>query len=343
MSHDESRYPHSPDVHERKTADGGFSDGWGMHFRPSESYLIDVHTHLRAPSAEVMLKLVQEWHGRMYAHRLMRHVALDGRPDTLDKFAPTVRFDSRLQFLFWMDHDKADADMVGKAKAQGAIGLKMHNYPLMVGGIDPAVYASPAWKEVFRACAMHKMPVLWHVTQRYTTSPYTGGGHMSYWKNQPHFDWSDLSKIRHGNREQLAVFESSMAAHRDVAFIGAHALHVGYPKLAELCARHANFHYDLFCAGFVRYGDRILPDDADYIRAQLISHSDRVLFGTDCVIEPNVNWHLLSEHFLGHVRYLRELALPDDVLQKISHGNCERLYGLEPMKLNPSTWGALRP
>ncbi|MGH7142738.1 MAG: amidohydrolase family protein [Planctomycetota bacterium] len=340
---DEARFPHSPDVTERRTADGGFSDGWGMHFRPAEQYLIDVHTHLRAPDAAAMLALVQEWHQRMYAHRLVRHVALDGRTDTLEKLAAVTKFDSRLQFLYWMDHDKADAEVVAKAKASGAIGLKMHNYPLMLAGIDPQVYRSNAWKDVFRACAQHKMPVLWHVTQRYTASPYTGGGLMSYWKNQPHFDMNDLSKIKYGNRDQLAAFEASLADHRDVTFIGAHALHVGYPKLAELCDRHPNFCYDLSCCGFVRYGDRMLPEDADFIRGQLIQYADRVLFGTDCVLEPGVNWNLLSEHFLGHVRYLRELALPEAVLQKIAHGNAERLYGLPAFKLNPATWGALRP
>lgn len=343
MAHDEARFPHSPDVQERKTADGGFSDGWGLHFRANEQYLIDMHTHLRAPTATAMLDLVQEWHSRMYAHRLVRHVALDGRVDTMDRIAAVNKFDERLQWLYWMDHDKPNAELVGKAKAMGAIGLKMHNYPVMAGGLDPQLYRASAWQDVFRACAQHKMPILWHVTQRYTASPYTGGGLMSYWKNQPHFDAKDLSKVKHGNREQLAVFEASLTDHRDVTFIGAHALHVGYPKLAELCDRHSNFHYDLSCAGFVRYGDRILPDDADYIRGQIVKYADRVLFGTDCVLNPGVNWHLLSEHFLGHVRYLRELALPDAVLQKVAHANAERIYALPVFKLDPGSWGALRP
>src|SRR5450756_1626010 len=48
----EGLYPHSSDVAERETSDGGFSNGWGMHFKPMEDTIFDVHGHIQLQSFE---------------------------------------------------------------------------------------------------------------------------------------------------------------------------------------------------------------------------------------------------------------------------------------------------
>jgi len=332
MVHDESRYPHSPDVAQRKQMDDGFSEGWGQHFQPCERHIVDIHTHLWVRNSDAMLQLTGEWFKRMSATRLERCVVLDGRAETLENISAVSEKDPRLKYFLWMDYDQPNAELVRKARAKGAIGLKMHNYKLMQKAVNPEVYLSPAWTEVFKACAEHKLPILWHVTQRYSESPGTGKPAMSYWKEQPGFDWNDLSKVKYPNRDMMAVFKTCMTNHRDVMFIGAHALHMGYASLSKLCQQHSNLHFDTAYAGILPYGQNMYPDDIREIRDYFLRYSDRILFGSDTILRANnVDWNLLSEDFLGHVRYIRELALPEDVLQKVMHENAERLCGLKPI------------
>ena len=49
----------------------------------------------------------------------------------------------------------------------------------------------------------------------------------------------------------------------------------------------------------------------------------------------------LRQHFLGHVRFLKQLHLPQEALNRVAHENFERLAGLKPV--SPFPWGALRP
>ena len=70
--HNEALEPHAPDVLERNHLDGGFSAGWGLHQQPSETYILDCHTHMRAPNAAALRKSLNAYFARAGAMRLRR-------------------------------------------------------------------------------------------------------------------------------------------------------------------------------------------------------------------------------------------------------------------------------
>ena len=93
---------------------------------------------------------------------------------------------------------------------------------------------------------------------------------------------------------------------------------------------------------FVAADDRMYAEDRKRWCAFFIRNADRLLLGTDVVVgTQTASTELLRQHFLGHVRFLKHLDLPQEALSKVAHENFERLAGLEPA--HPFPWGALRP
>lgn len=326
--------PYAPDVAERETADDGFSAGWGAHFQPAEAYWVDCHTHMREENAGEMLDLVDSWGDRLDAWRLRRSVALDGSPANADAFAAAAD-DDRFAWLVWLDPDDPDLAGFERCLEAGVRGLKLHNRPVIQNALDPSVWYSEEWHRLFERLGEAERPALWHVTQRLTEAPYTGGGRNSYWE----MGWENGAEFT--NEDLLQSFLSVVEAHPDTAFVGAHQLHLGFDRLDDLLTAYPNLHIDTSIGCFVRWGDRMYPEDRDRAREFFIKWADRILFGTDCVLSGDQPGEHTYQQFLGHVRYIRQLRLPDDVLQRVSHGNAERLFGLPPA--DPEMKGTLRP
>ena len=335
--HDETRFPHAPDVLERETADGGFSAGWGLQQLPSETYILDCHTHMRAAKAAAIRKLLEEYYARAGAMRLRRHVGLDGTPASAPEFSKVSAKDDRFLWLVWPHHRKPNLKFLRKAaRMPGFTGLKLHNHKVISEGAAPDAWLTKAWDEIFEFLGELGKPVLWHVTQRHTDCPYMGGGRNSYWKE----GWP--KGVTYGNRELLAVFLEQVARHRRTSFIGAHHLHIG-PRYAEaLFKAHPNLHVDWSCGNIVRIGDEMYADDREQWRAYALRQQDRLLFGTDCALGSAKLWYLW-ETLAAHIRFVRQLRLPKEVLEKIAHANYERLAGLPALELNSSDWCAVRP
>lgn len=336
MSHDEAHEPHSPDVRQRQTLDEGFSAGWGFHMQPSVRYWLDCHTHMRESITPAVIQCTADWHGHMVAHRLRRHVAVDGTHANAEAFAAVAAQDDRFLWLCRLAPNQPDPDHLRRCKRLGAVGLKLHNAPLMSGDFDRRIVREPAWQAVYQLAGELGFPVLWHVTQRLSDSPYTGGGSDSYWKiGRPR-------GVTFHNEDILRDFLAVVAAHRNTVFIGAHQLHLGPDRLAALLAEHSNLVIDTSIGCFVAYGDRMYDADRRRWREFVVAHADRILFGTDVVINSrNVNTELLRQHFLGHLRFIKQLQLPQAELSKVAHENFERLTGLAAVQ--PGPWGALRP
>lgn len=333
---DSPEAPHSPDVAERETSDGGFSAGWGFHMKPSVRYWLDCHTHMRESSVSQILQAVEQWHRYMWAHRLRRHAGVDGSDERCEAFAAAAQADDRFLWLCRIPHDKPDQEHLDRCKTLGAVGIKLHNAPIITRGEDRKVVLSDDWHGIYERAGALRMPVLWHVTQRLTDSPYTGGGRNSYWKD----GWE--KGVRYTNQDILDDFLEVVSSHRRTAFIGAHQLHVGPERLSELFGTHPNLYSDTSIGCFVAADDRMYPTDHARWRDFFIRNADRMCFGTDSVIgQQTASTELLRQHLLGHVRFLKHLDLPQDALSKVAHGNFERLAGLEPV--DPFPWGALRP
>ncbi|MFQ6049350.1 MAG: amidohydrolase family protein [Phycisphaerae bacterium] len=331
---DESQ-PHAPDVAERLTADQGFSRGWGEHFQPSEAYLIDCHVHMRDQAPEAIAQAVQHFYQRLDAWRLRRLIVLNGRPDNLDAFASVASHDDRFRWLVQPRHDEPDIDLLERAFNAGAVGVKLHNAAVITSGAPYDVWLSQPWTRIFERIARQRAAVLWHVTQRLTDSPYTGGDRNSYWSE----GWK--KGVTYRNHELLEAFLQVVRRWPQIPFIGAHQLHVGFDRLDELFAEHANLYIDTSIGCFVRWGDRMYRPDRQRARDFFTRHSHRILFGTDCGIGLEATEEYVFQAFLGHVRYLRQLRLPDPVLQAVAHGNAERLFKLEPLQVKRK--GNLRP
>lgn len=338
MNHPASKstHPHALDVIERETADNGFSAGWGLHMQPSVRYWLDCHTHMVESQAADVLQVVRDWHDYMWAFRLRRHVAVDGFPKNADAFAAAGKADDRFLWLCRLNFDEPDLQHVERCAALGAVGLKLHNSGVITTGTQPDCWQSEAWHRIYERCGQLGLPILWHVTQRLTAAPYTGGGENSYWaKGRP-------LGANYTNEDLLQNFLSIVARHRMTTFIGAHQIHLGPERLAELFAQHPNLVTDTSIGCYVAPDDVMYEADRLRWREFVIAHADRILFGSDVIMNrQHVNTELLRQHFLGHVRWVKQLGLPQEVLSKVAHENFERIAGLSPVPL--LYWGGLRP
>ncbi|HWL53562.1 MAG TPA: amidohydrolase family protein [Chthoniobacteraceae bacterium] len=336
MTPSEMLYPHAPDVAQRETLDDGFSAGWGFHMHPSVRYWIDSHTHLRETDAPGVLATVATWHGPLWASRLRRHVAVDGTIGQAAAFAAASAADDRFLWYCRLPWDSPDLAHLETCKSRGALGLKLHNATLMSGDFPLSAIDTPEWHRVYAAAGRLGMPVLWHVTQRRSAAPYTGGGPDAYWQA----GWK--RGVTFTNRDLLERFLKIVAAHRGTRFIGAHQLHIGPERLGELFLEHPNLYTDTSIGCFVAEDDVMYEADIRRWREFVLAFQDRILFGSDVVLNrENAGSELVRKHFLGHVRWVRQLRLPQEALSKIAYENFERLTGLLPAPLFP--WGALRP
>ncbi len=328
--------PHAPDVLDRETSDNGFSAGWGLQMQPSVKYWIDCHTHMLETEPRNVLEATARWHDTMWAFRLRRHAAVDGTINRHIAFAAAANADDRFLWYCRLKPDQPDPSHLKQCKDFGAVGLKLHNAPLIGDAMDPKTVLSDAWHEIYALSGDLGMPIIWHVTQRLSESAYTGGGKDSYWKK----GWE--KGVKFSNEDLLQDFLEAVAAHPKTIFIGAHQLHLGPERLGKLFHDHPNLVADTSIGCFVGYGDRMYESDRMHWRQFVLEHSDRLLFGTDVMLDrKSAGTELLRQHFLGHLRWVRQLELPQEALSRVAHENFERIAGLQPVP--PLPWGALRP
>ena len=332
-------YPHSPDVLERETADNGFSKGWGFHFQTSERYWIDCHVHVR--KVFDFQRYVDNWFDWSMAWRQAKFIAVDGRPEpsergfSYEELAEIVSNDSRMAFLYYPGIDMPDTGPLERALELGASGLKLWSPTFVLEGRPADEFEHPRWEGFFKIVNDRELPILWHVTQRLTDSPYTGGGRNAYWSE----GWK--KGVEYSNEELLQSFLRIAKAHPRGHFIGAHQLHLGLDRLEEIFEEYPNVYIDTSIGCFVRWGDEIYPEDQKKIRDFFIKYADRILFGTD--IGMGKGYNLETEHLslMGHIRFVRQLRLPYDELQKVSHENAEKLFRIE--KSSDVRTGNIRP
>ncbi|MDD4891640.1 MAG: amidohydrolase family protein [Phycisphaerae bacterium] len=314
--------PHAPDVRQRQTVDDGFSAGWGRHFLPAEEFVIDCHMHIDGKEPWMVRKSLDLLFGTLAAYRLDQAIVVDGGPGSLDWLAQVARTDRRFHFMIWMKPENPDVEFLRRARQAGAVGVKLHNSPIMAGQFEPGVWESPGWQRVFAAAEELAMPVLWHVTQVEAAAPYIGEGPGNALASR-RAKGSTLS-----NAGLLAQFLRIVARYQGITFVGAHQLYLGDAKLAELFAAHPNLAIDTSCGYFLRWGDRMLDEDAAAAREFLCAWPDRVLFATDNTMGAAHCNEVHFEAFRCHLRYLRALRLPQDVLDRIAWQNARRVFAL---------------
>lgn len=344
----EGLYPHSSDVAERETSDGGFSKGWGMHFKPMEDTIFDVHGHIQLQSFEKAdevlhrhLELVRPLNISRCAvcsPMMVRPVDLQSptvfsvdRLTTMEELAPYLELSERsgaLALMIFLHHGNPDAALLRECFGGGACGMKLHNAPIMVEAADPEIWLHDDWAAVFSEIERKGLPVLWHVTQRLSDSPYTGGGRNTYWKD----GWK--KGVAFTNEDLLQIYLKVVEKYPGIPFVSAHQLHIGWDRMAGLLDRHPNLFSDTSIGCQVNEGDRMYEADIRLIRDFFIRYSDRMLFGTDSFITDMREGDSVFDEDVkeavikNHIRFIRQIRIPSDVLQKVFHGNAERLLGL---------------
>jgi predicted TIM-barrel fold metal-dependent hydrolase len=315
-------FPHAPDASDRDTLDSGFSAGWGRHFLPAEEYVIDCHMHIDGKEPWMVRKALDLLFATLEAYRLDQVIVVDGGPGSVDWLSQVSNTDRRLSFMIWMRPERPDVQFLRKAHEAGAVGLKLHNWRIMKGEFEPAVWESAEWQSVFEAAEELGMPVLWHVTQVEGAASYMGEG-----------SGNALSKRRGSgstlsNAELLSRFLAIVDRYKRIIFVGAHQLYLGDARLDELFGAHENLCIDTSCGYFLRFGDRMLDEDIAPARAFLLKWADRVLFATDNKMSAAHCNEVCFEAFRCHLRYLRALRLPQDVLDKVFWQNARRVFSL---------------
>lgn len=342
-----SRYPHAPDVLERETEDRGFSRGWGMHFPPTAGYFVDMHGHIQFDGfmlAEEAVRTHLEQAGRLNIRKLaacspvVTRDADRTRPQGfdvacisgIDELRPYLDLSSNnpsLSVMLFLHYCNPDAELVKRSADLGVCAVKLHNAPLIVDGTEPGCWLDGSWDAVFREIERAGLPVLWHVAQRLAPSPYTGGARNTYWAE----GWK--KGVLYTNEDLLQVFLKVVEKYRGINFIGAHQLHLGWERLDPLLDCHPNLCIDTSVGCIVQEGDLLYDEDRDFIRDFFIKHSDRILFGTDYSIRDRSDrggepYTPDMDTPACHIRFIRQLRLPHEELQRVSHANAERLLSM---------------
>lgn len=341
----EREYPHAPDVLERETSDGGFSAGWGMHFQPMPERIADMHGHIEfddLSKAEAAVNRHMELMRPLNVTHcvacspVMERASGEGGPqgfsvrclagiDALRPYLQLARASGRLSLMLFLHYANPDAELLKLSAAEGVCAVKLHNAPIIVNAGDPECWLSGEWAAVFSELERLGLPVLWHVTQRLTGSPYTGGGRNTYWKD----GWK--KGVAYTNEDLLRIYLQVVEKYPRIPFISAHQLHLGWERLGRLFDRHPNLHADTSIGCWVNEGDRMYGNDVRRIREFFIKYHDRMLFGTDYFITDRAGDDTINDGTgktaiaKSHIRFVRQLRLPDEALQDVMHANAERL------------------
>ena len=296
----------SPDVAERETLDNGFSKGWGFHFQPNEDYWLDCHSHMGSPTTHAeFYRILADWFAQLDAFRLGRVIAIVTKPEVFQVCRDLAAQDTRFGWLFRIPHDQPDVALVQRAFEHGALGLKLHNSPLMQGKAGHDVWLTKPWTEIFEMVNRAKKVLLWHITQRVSVSPYHGGGESLLARRR---QWRD-----HFNEDLLQTALQVARAHPELTLIGAHQIHVGLERLDSIFREHPTWLWTpvvpVSCVGATIFIRKTAKFCGHFSR----KHQDRMLFGTDSSLALGTADAYQTQTFLCHARFIHQLRLPDAV------------------------------
>jgi predicted TIM-barrel fold metal-dependent hydrolase len=292
-----------------------------MHFQPTAATWFDAHVHfsLKKPASQQQI-LVYQASVKSYPvgkAAVVLPMSRSGKTSISLPHLPGA--EPQAAWFLYLDYLHPDPVRLQEGIRAGISGIKLHNAMIITDGADHRCWLSDAWRQVFRLLEEHHLPVLWHVTQRLTDSPYTGGKRNLYW------DTGWKKGIRYSNQDLLDVFLEIVHDYPGINFIAAHQLHLGWSRLAALLDTYPNLYTDTSVGCFVRELDTLYDQDRDRIRSFFIRYSRQILFGTDLILPVVPDESSIRRVYDGHIRFIRQLRLPDEVLQLISHQNAERI------------------
>jgi predicted TIM-barrel fold metal-dependent hydrolase len=310
-------------------------------------YVIDVHNHVNdaarideAMPPERVVEIMDQTNVKtvviltgMWGEKL-QHVI-----DTMVKPYP-----GRFIVFAQMDWSKIDdanfgAEMVAQlddAVARGARGLKLlKDWGLgvrdrsgkLVAVDDPRM--DPVWEE----CGRLGIPVSIHTGDPEAFFQPIDATNERYEELMEHPDWSFYGKDFPSFLELLEARNRVFAKHPNTTFV---SLHMGWPEnlgwVSQMLDQYPNV--------MVEFGAREAELGRQPVTARdfFLKYPNRIMFGTDNGMEEGVyrnlfRWLETSDENFDYWGYpgqgrwgIYGLALPDGVLEKVYHGNAERMF-----------------
>jgi predicted TIM-barrel fold metal-dependent hydrolase len=253
---------------------------------PPRPFKVDVHTHFGPDGAARLVRLMDQ-QGIDVALNLSGAVPGRGLELQLESAA---RYPGRILVFCNLDWRKARrgpgygrrmAEDLVTARRLGAVGVKISKglglgYLDHTGAIIPV--DDPALDPVFDTAGELGMPVAIHTADPVAFWKPATPDNERFAELSVHPDWSFHGQGLPSWEELFAQLERRVARHPRTTFISVHFGNAAeYPeRVAALLARYPNLYVDT-AARIPEMGRH----DAEKMRALLIAHQDRVLFGTD--------------------------------------------------------------
>jgi predicted TIM-barrel fold metal-dependent hydrolase len=315
-----------PDNIERLEGDNGFSSGFGMTNHSYSFDWFDSHLHLAYSHYPNKLKgqqiqeVMDNWFNLAGVYHSRRAILLDPYLETME----WAKDHPRVYVFWWLTWDQADQlPEIKRRVGQGLIqGLKLHTGDFRKKeNPDYRVMGSERWHEVYSYCEQQDLPILLHLNQHWGDQGYTyGRGAKEFWE-----------KAGYNNHDLLEYFLEEMASkHPGVKWVLAHMNFQGCSSLAELFDKYPNLYVDTSIGMFLREFDSLTAEEIQPYREFCIKYADRLMFGTDAFA-----YHPLAGSYPGHIKnwwlphyiFISRLGLPQETLEKITHGTCEAVLG----------------
>ena len=303
--------------------------------------IIDMHSHDYVECEEEIVAWCKTMDEVGVLNTAIMHCSWIGRPfeEVVELYAPY-----KDHFRFWCCFDYTGIDSeewpacgikaLERCKELGAVGIgelgdkgegDTYARPADGKGIhidDPRV------KPLIEKAGELKLPISIHIAEPYwmylpMDEKNDGLVNAVNW----HVDTTDC----YGYEKLMTTFENAVRENPKTIFIACHYLNMTHdlPRLGALLDKYPNMYFDISAR---------VAESAHTPRATrefLIKYQDRVLFGTDNGMDPEM-YHTIfrvletnDEHFyMPESEYhwaLSAFNLPDEVLKKIYHDNAERI------------------
>lgn len=316
----------APDNVERERGDNGFSAGFGNTNHSWSLDWFDSHLHLAYShfpnklSGQQIQEVMDNWFERVGIHHCGRAILLDPYLETME----WARDDPRVHVFWWMKWDESNKlEEIKRRVSEGLIqGLKLHTGDFRRRQAeDFSVMGSSRWREIYAWCEANELPILLHLNEHWGDQQYAyGRGAKEFW-----------ARASYTNNDLLQFFLTKIAAgYPGIKWTLAHMNFMGVDSLAAIMDRHPNIYVDTSIGMFLREYDHLTPEEIEPYREFCIKYADRVMFGTDAFA-----YHPLESSYAGHVHnwwlphhiFITQLGLPQETLDKITHGTCEAMLG----------------
>ncbi len=337
-------YEPYPDNEARWHGDNGFSRGFAMANHSFSFDWFDSHIHLAHSHFPNRLN------GDQIQHVMAHYFALTGkyhsaRAILIDPYMETMKWaknKSNVHLFWWMKWQDGDKlDEVKRLVDEGLIqGIKLHSGSFRDAsarekGIDYRIMGTKEWHGIYDYCEEVDLPFIIHLNQHLEPNRYSyGAPSREFW-----------ASVDYTNHDMLEFFLSEMASgHPEMKWTLAHMNFMGNDSLGKVFDEYSNVYADTSIGFVLREYGYLTTDEVRHYRDFAIRHADRLMFGTDAFayhpLERDYPDHIYN-WWLPHYIFINAIRLPQDVLEKITYGTCEKFIG-RYLKTEPRAVGVVK-